>query len=69
MADPQTDSTTLVVLDWWPFNRSERRTYLGGLRASTTPVDYDECCVTLMTAPFGSRTKNRRRPHSSSVSG
>ena len=27
------------------------------------------CCVTLMIAPFGSRTKNRRSPHSSSVIG
>ena len=27
------------------------------------------CDATLMTVPFGARTKNRRMPHGSSVSG
>ena len=43
-----------------PHNLSESRT-VGAL--------YYACATTLTTTPFGSRTKNRRTPHGSSVSG
>lgn len=43
--------------------------YLGVQAWRSAPERYSSCWVTLMTAPFGSRTKNRRNPQGSSVSG
>src|SRR5262245_10917863 len=57
---------------WHSGNRSPTpQGEIGGLgpHSKAMSAEVQACWVTLITAPFGSRTKNRLRPQSSSVSG